>query len=85
MTVSTIVIYSTNWCGSCDRAKALLTKHGLAYDEIEVGSEPGFRSRLAELTGGHTVPQIVIDGEPIGGYLELSKLDRNGLLDELTA
>jgi glutaredoxin 3 len=81
--MSRIVLHSTTWCGYCHRAKALLTSRGLPYDEIKIGSEPDFRERLRELTGGHTVPQIVIDGEPIGGYLELWKLDRDGLLDEL--
>ena len=46
---------------------------------------PGFRARLNELTGGWTVPQIVIGDRPIGGYTELWRLDREGLLDELVA
>jgi glutaredoxin 3 len=78
-------VYSTDWCGYCDRAKRLLDKRGLAYDEILIDEEPEFRERLLELTGGWTVPQIVIDGEPIGGYLELWLLDKNGELEELAA
>ena len=76
-------MYSTRWCGYCVRAKALLDGRGLDYDEILLDDDPGFRARLQELTGGWTVPQIVIDGEPIGGYTELWRLDRAGGLDEL--
>lgn len=78
-----IEVYSTEWCGYCDRAKALLDRRGLTYDEIRIDKEPDFRRRLLELTGGWTVPQIVIDGKPIGGYLELWRLDREGILEEL--
>ena len=80
-----IQIYTTRWCGYCVRAKALLDGRGLAYEEIPVDDDPSFRARLLELTGGWTVPQILIDGEPIGGYTELWRLDREGGLDELLA
>lgn len=80
-----IVLYTTDWCGYCERAKALLDRHGLAYEEIQVGDEPDFRRRLLDLTGGWTVPQIVIDGTPIGGYLELWRLEREGELERLAA
>jgi glutaredoxin 3 len=78
-------MYTTAWCGYCVRAKALLDAKRLTYDEIRLDDDPGFRQRLHELTGGWTVPQIVIDGEPIGGYTELWRLDRAGRLDELVA
>ncbi len=78
-------MYTTRWCGYCVRAKALLSARGLAYEEIDLGDDPGFRERLNGLTGGWTVPQIVVDGEPIGGYTELWRLDREGRLDELLA
>ena len=78
-------MYTTRWCGYCVRAKALLDAKGLPYEEIELDDEPGFREKLHEATGGWTVPQILFDGEPIGGYTELWHLDRNGRLDELVA
>ena len=78
-------MYTTRWCGYCVRAKALLEAKQLPYEEIRLEDEPGFRERLQELTGGWTVPQIVIDGEAIGGYTELWRLDRDGRLDELLA
>jgi glutaredoxin 3 len=83
--VSRIRIYSTRWCGYCVRAKALLDGKGLEYEEILLDESPSFRRDLHELTGGWTVPQIVIDGEPIGGYTELWRLDKSGRLDERLA
>ena len=80
-----ITVYSTRWCGYCVRAKALLDSRGLPYEEVMLDDDPHFRRRLHELTGGWTVPQIVIDGRPIGGYTELWRLDRSGGLDELAA
>lgn len=73
-------MYSLPWCLHCGRAKALLRRRGVAFDEVDGSGVPEFRSRLAELTGGFTLPQIVIDGEPIGGAARLPALDRLGVL-----
>jgi glutaredoxin 3 len=78
-------MYTTRWCGYCVRAKALLDGKGLEYEEITLDSDPRFRQRLFDLTGGWTVPQILIDGQPIGGYTELWRLDRDGRLETLAA
>ena len=78
-------MYSTTWCGYCIRAKALLDRRGLEYEEIVMDDDPAFRQKLLELTGRWTVPQIFIDDVPIGGYTELWCLDRDGRLDELAA
>ncbi len=78
-------MYTTRWCGFCVRAKALLDSKGLEYEEVQLDDDLEFRARLLELTGGWTVPQILIDGRPIGGYTELWRLDRDGRLDELLA
>jgi glutaredoxin 3 len=75
-------VYSTRWCGYCIRAKALLEGRGIEYEEIRLDDDPAFRQRLFDLTGGWTVPQILIDGRPIGGYTELWRLDREGRLDQ---
>jgi glutaredoxin 3 len=80
-----IQMYTTRWCGYCERAKALLRAKGLDYDEINLDDDPAFRQKLLDLTGGWTVPQILIDGDPIGGYTELWRLDREGRLDERVA
>jgi glutaredoxin 3 len=75
-------IYTTRWCAYCERAKALLERKGIEYENVAVDEDPAFRQKLFELTGGWTVPQIVIDDEPIGGYTELWRLDREGRLEE---
>ena len=80
-----VQIYSTGWCAACTRAKALLDAHGIDHEEILLDDEPDFRRRLFELTGGWTVPQIVIDDDPIGGYTELWQLDRSGRLEQRLA
>jgi glutaredoxin 3 len=77
-----IHVYSTRWCGYCVRAKTLLENRGIEYEEISLDDEPAFRQKLFDLTGGWTVPQILIDGRPIGGYTELWRLDRDGRLDD---
>ena len=83
--VKPITMYTTAWCGFCTHAKAFLETKGLAYDEVRVDDDPGFRARLFDLTGGWTVPQILIGDQPVGGYSELRQLDRDGRLDELLA
>ena len=80
-----ITVYTTEWCGYCERAKALLKHKGLPFEEIRIDEDPDFRAKLEELTGGWTVPQIVIDGRPIGGYTELWRLDKAGELERLAA
>ena len=80
-----IRMYSTTWCGYCVRAKALLERRGLAYEEIVMDDDPAFRQKLLDMTGRWTVPQIFIDDQPIGGYTELWNLERDGKLDELEA
>ena len=85
LVVARIQIYTTRWCGYCVRARSLLEAKGLAYEEIALDGEPAFRQRIFDLTGGWTVPQILIDGDPIGGYTELWRLDQTGALDERLA
>ena len=83
--MSRIQIYTTRWCGYCVRAKALLDAKGISYDEVSLDDDPAFRRNLFDLTGGWTVPQILIDGTPIGGFTELWRLDKSGALDERPA
>jgi glutaredoxin 3 len=80
-----VQVYSTRWCGYCVRAKALLEARGIEFEEISLDDDPAFRQKLFDLTGGWTVPQIVVDGRPIGGYTELWRLDRDGRLAERLA
>jgi glutaredoxin 3 len=76
-------MYTTRWCGYCVRAKALLDERELEYEEISLDDDPQFRRNLHDLTGGWTVPQILVDERPIGGFAELWRLDKLGVLYEL--
>jgi len=78
-------MYTTRWCAYCVRTKTLLEARGVDYEEIHLDDDPHFRHTLLELTGGYTVPQILVAGRPIGGYAELYALAQRGELDELVA
>ena len=78
-----IKIYSANWWGSCHAAKKLLDDKGLSYEEINIETANISRETLMELTGGYTVPQIIINDNPIGGFNELVQLNQSGELKEL--
>jgi glutaredoxin 3 len=80
-----VTVYTTEPCGFCRTAKALLNARGIPYDEINLAKDPTGRAELAERTGMMTFPQVVIDGEPIGGFQELARADRAGMLRELVA
>ncbi len=75
-----IKIYTKSYCSYCYAAKNLLTKRGLAFDEIELAGNFNAEKEMRKLTGGTTVPQILIDGVPIGGYTDLVELDSEGKL-----
>lgn len=76
-------IYTTPFCGYCTRAKQLLTRKGVRYEEIDVSGDWAARRWLAEATGQRTVPQVFIDGKPYGGYVDVALLEREGRLDAL--
>tara|TARA_Y100001970_G_C13768244_1_gene619220 strand:+ start:176 stop:421 length:246 start_codon:yes stop_codon:yes gene_type:complete len=78
-----IKIYSTTWCGPCKSAKQLLESLGLVYEEIDIEEAGISRQKLMELTGGMTVPQIIIDGKSIGGFDKLIKLNQSGDLERM--
>ncbi len=76
-----VKIYTTNYCGFCRAAVALLKSHNISFKEIDVTSDNAARAMLRETTGRHTVPQIFIDEKSIGGYSELRDI-LPGLLEE---
>ncbi len=79
-----VIMYSTAFCPFCMRAKALLKEKGIDFEDIDVMFDPAKRAEMMERSdGGRTVPQIFIDGEPIGGFDELYDLDRQGRLDDM--
>lgn len=81
-----VTIYTTPFCGYCLAAKRLLRDKGVGFAEIDVA---GDRDRRAEMIqrarGGRTVPQVFVGETHVGGYDELSALDRAGRLDPLLA
>ncbi len=82
--MSRIEIYSSLWCPFCSRAKALLKRKGVAYEEIDVDRDPNLRQQMMRRAGGRrTVPQIFIDGRHVGGSDDLADLERAGELDAL--
>ncbi len=75
-----VEVYTTTFCAHCYRAKLLLDRRGIAYDEIDISGDHDKRAWLVQTTGMRTVPQIFIDGKPIGGARELVALDKSGEL-----
>jgi glutaredoxin 3 len=79
-----ILIYTSDFCSYCTRAKNLLRKKGVEYEEVHLDrADMQSRMDLVELTGRYTVPQILIDDRPVGGYDEIKALDDQGRLDPL--
>jgi glutaredoxin 3 len=78
-----VLVYRTRWCGYCRRAASLLTRKSIEFREISVDGDREARAWLREQTGQRTVPQIFIGGRSIGGFRELSALERTGALDEM--
>ena len=79
-----VEIYTTTYCPFCYRAKALLKRKGVSYDEIDVTDDIDLRIAMMERARGRkTVPEIFIDGELRGGFDELKALDDAGKLDSL--
>ena len=70
-----VKIYSTSQCSYCANTKRFLEEKGIEYEEINIESEGMNRKELEKITGGRTVPQIVIDNKSIGGYEDLLALD----------
>ena len=83
--MSRVTIYTTEPCGYCRVAKALLDKRAIPYDEINLAKDPEGRAELVRRTGMMTFPQVVIDDATLGGYQELAQADRAGRLADLAA
>lgn len=81
-----IEIYTTAFCPYCDRARALLTRRGASFEEVDAPNGSQARKDAIARSGGRTtVPQIFINGQAIGGSDDLVALDRAGKLDALLA
>ena len=78
-----VVMYGTAYCPYCVAARTLLAKKGVQYEDISVFDDKAKRAEMETKSGGHTVPQILIDDRAIGGFDELYELDESGELDRL--
>jgi alkyl hydroperoxide reductase subunit F len=76
-----IAIYTKEWCPYCAKAKALLKSKGLSYREVNVTSDEALQQEMVTRSGRRTVPQIFLDGQPVGGYDDLANLNATGELD----
>jgi glutaredoxin 3 len=83
--MSQIVVYTTEPCAFCARVKGLLRSRGLEFAEINLTKDPDGRVELARRTGMLTFPQVLIDGELLGGFTETQAAAEDGRLDELLA
>ncbi|RJL20446.1 glutaredoxin 3 [Paracoccus siganidrum] len=85
-TTPRVEIYATQTCPFCHRAKALLARKGIAFDEIDVGAQPERRAEMIQRAHGRrTVPQIFIGGQHVGGSDDLQALEDAGKLAPLLA
>ena len=84
--MSTVELYISPYCGYCHAAKRLLTSKSVSFQEIDLSLDPGRRSEmLARANGLHTVPQIFINDQHIGGCDDLHALERSGKLGAMLA
>lgn len=79
-----VTVYSAANCAFCTRAKTMLEKWDIDYDEVRIDGDSAAMKQFIDATNGaRTVPQIIIDGKPIGGFTELTELHMDGELDDL--
>ncbi len=77
-----VIMYATRFCPYCMRARSLLKKKGVEYNEISVGRDRDLWDEMEQRSGRNTVPQIFINDESVGGYDDIATLDRQGELDQ---
>ena len=83
MSAPMVVMYTTNWCPYCERARRLLATKNAAFEEIDVESAPEKRAEMLARSGRRSVPQIFIGEQHVGGSDDLAALDAAGKLDGL--
>jgi glutaredoxin 3 len=81
--MSNVIVYTTEPCSYCARAKGLLKTRGVEFSEVNLARDPEGRVELAKQTGMMTFPQVIVDGELVGGFTEVQAAAESGRLDEL--
>lgn len=82
---SHVILFSTDACTFCVSAKSLLAKRGVVFEEVNLAEHPELQAELAEVTGLTSFPQIIVDGETIGGLNELRAADKDGTMASWSA
>jgi glutaredoxin 3 len=73
-----VQVFGTSYCGFCRQAESLLEKQGIPFEKIDVTHDAEARAELVKAANGRqTVPEIFVDGQPIGGYEELVRFIAN--------
>ncbi|MDX6647900.1 MAG: glutaredoxin 3 [Miltoncostaeaceae bacterium] len=81
-----VVLFTTERCSFCDRVKMLLARKGVSYDEVYLPRDDmESRRQLVRITGRYTLPQVIVDGNPLGGWEDLRRLEDAGDLDSALA
>jgi glutaredoxin 3 len=83
--MSEITVYTTEPCSFCARVKGLLKARGVEFDEVNLAKDPAGRTELAQRTGMMSFPQVIVDGQLLGGFTEVQAAADSGRLDELLA
>ena len=83
MSTPRVVMYTTNWCGFCERARRIFNDKGVPFEEIDVEAAAGNRAEMRERSGRTSVPQIFIGDRHVGGSSDLIALEKEGKLDSL--
>lgn len=78
-----VTVYTKDYCPYCVRAKRLLEKKAIPFEEINVEGRDDLRDWLVETTGQRTVPQVFVDDRSLGGFSDLAALDEQGQLDPI--
>lgn len=83
MTTPKVTLYTKENCPFCVRAKALLSRKGVTFEEVHVEGRDDLRTWLVEATGQRTVPQVFVGDRSLGGYTDVAALDQEGRLDPI--
>jgi glutaredoxin 3 len=81
--MSDITVYTTEACSFCTRVKGLLRAHGVQFAEVNLSKDPEGRMELAKRTGVMSFPQVIVDGDLLGGFSEVQVAVESGRFDEL--
>jgi glutaredoxin 3 len=82
---SHVVLFTTDGCAFCVHARSLLIKRNVEFEEVDLTDDQEMQAELASVTGLDSFPQLIVDGEPLGGFNELRAADKNGVLASWSA